>query len=561
MSAFLLVIAAQTNLTPLRIGQTFLAGGDDPASGSTGWALVSHGIGEKLFTVDSNDELVPQLAKSVTGSGKSWTVTLEPNRFFSDGSPVTAADVAASLTLTNAGNNAAQSSCGTMSFSASDDLTLSVTTTIATPVMTSVLAEWAFVVYKTVGDKRVFTGPYAIDTLSDTELSAVANEYYPGHNSCARAPLVITKYSSGTAVTAALAADEIDLFNLPSGSASELNWVKDVTAKSYSVGYQYMMFFNTARATLSDVNVRKALALAIDRNALSQATHPAGMPADTVSAAVATGPFPANTPWGSAHPKLTFDATQAAQMLTDAGWLLNSDGIREKGGAQLSVDLVYYTFRSDLVAMAPHIKTQLEAVGANVTVRVDDSGEYMEGAGFDLLLWAQHTLPAGDPNWFLETFFKSQPAPILGAWMSQNFASHNSANIDSALVTLRSAEGAARTTAASAAHDLIINEVPATFLTSPTWHVGVRGRLSSYEPWGSDYYVVKSDMKDEAAVTCSAPDDKIPLYFAIGALALVTVVALVTAVFAYQFFMKKQAAATTTITKTDVPAESSASPA
>ena len=58
---------------------------------------------------------------------------------------------------------------------------------------------------------------------------------------------------------------------------------------------------------------------------------------------------------------------------------------------------------------------------------------------------------------------------------------------------------AARATAAKNAHNIILDEVPATFLTSPTWHVGVRGRLSSYEPWGSDYYVIKADIEKSGA--------------------------------------------------------------
>ena len=75
------------------VGQTFLAGGDDPAVGSTGWALVSHGVGEKLFTVSSEGELIPQLAASVEQVGDEWVLTLASGRKFSDGSDVTAADV------------------------------------------------------------------------------------------------------------------------------------------------------------------------------------------------------------------------------------------------------------------------------------------------------------------------------------------------------------------------------------------------------------------------------------------------------------------------------------
>ena len=524
-------------------------------TGSTGWALVSHGVGEKLFTIDSQGDLVPQLATAaVRTSTNLWTITLAPGRFFSDGSPVTATDVATSLGRTNQQNNAARSSCGIMTFTAlQDGLTLTIGTETATPVMSSVLAEWAFVVYKTLSTgARVFTGPYAIDSLGANELNAVANVHYPNYQACQRAPLQIKKYSTGNDVTMALSSGEAHLgFNLPSEATSQLNWFQDVTAKSFSVGYQYMMFFNTARATFADVNVRKALALAVDRQALSQATHPVGMPASAVAEAVATGPFPANTPWGSVHARLTTDATQAGVLLDAAGWLLNSAGIRVKNGAQLTIDLVYYTFRSDLVAMAPVIKTQLEAVGAVVTTRVDDSGDYMQGTGFDLLLWAQHTLPAGDPNWFLETFFHSYAAPILDAWSAQNFASYNSATIDTALDTLKSAEGAARVAAASNVHALLLDEVPATFLTSPTWHVGVRGRLTNYEPWGSDYYVIKDNMMDSSAgcpevsrAAQATSDDNNALYVAIGVLAAVAVFAIATAV----VFMKmKTPPATTTV--------------
>ena len=42
---------------------------DDPSVGSAGWALVSHGIGEKLFTLNSDDVVVPSLATGVVKSG------------------------------------------------------------------------------------------------------------------------------------------------------------------------------------------------------------------------------------------------------------------------------------------------------------------------------------------------------------------------------------------------------------------------------------------------------------------------------------------------------------
>ena len=63
--------------------------------------------------------------------------------------------------------------------------------------------------------------------------------------------------------------------------------------------------------------------------------------------------------------------------------------------------------------MAPMIQASYVARGINATIRVNDEGNFMEGdgagSGFDMLLWAQHTLPAGDPKWFLDTFFRGAP--------------------------------------------------------------------------------------------------------------------------------------------------------
>eukprot|EP00966_Prymnesium_polylepis_P301734 6971245-Prymnesium_polylepis.1 len=193
LAAFLLAVSAQTN-SSLIVGQTFLASVDDPAQGSAGWALVSHGVGEKLFTVDSQDVIVAQLATTAVRTADNvWTISLAPGRFFSDGSPVTAADVATSLGRTNQQNNAAQSSCGIMTFTAQGALTLTIATSVNTPIMESVLAEWPFVVYKSLSTApvtgRVFTGPYAIESLAASELNAIPNQYYPNYTPCQRMPL------------------------------------------------------------------------------------------------------------------------------------------------------------------------------------------------------------------------------------------------------------------------------------------------------------------------------------------------------------------------------------
>ena len=137
------------------------------------------------------------------------------------------------------------------------------------------------------------------------------------------------------------------------------------------------------------------------------------MPAEAVAASVATGPFPSSSSWGAAHSKLEFNKAQAATLLDEAGWLL-VDGKRTKDGVKLTLDIVLYKWRADLVAMAPHIVQMFGDLGIDATAREKNDGGYIEESGgiFDLLLWAQDGLASGgnDPLWFYDTFAKTGPA-------------------------------------------------------------------------------------------------------------------------------------------------------
>ena len=63
---FSVVNVEVSGIAPVIVGQIFIAGSQDPTWGSTPWTLVSHGIAEKLFTVDKTGNVVPQIASSVT---------------------------------------------------------------------------------------------------------------------------------------------------------------------------------------------------------------------------------------------------------------------------------------------------------------------------------------------------------------------------------------------------------------------------------------------------------------------------------------------------------------
>jgi len=497
--AAVLSVASATSLTQVVVGQTFLAGSTDPTQGSTAWALTSHGIAEKLFTVDRTGAIVGQLGESVRKlDALSWEVTLKSGFKFSDGTPLTADHVVDAFTQLNQVNSAAQASLGAMTVTQVGSATVRIQSERATPVMDAVLAEWPFVVYLVRDGQRLFTGPFAVQTFVEGDkFELVPNPHYPG--AVGRPHVTIQKYASGHELATALEAGQLDLaFHLPVDVLPNLRAQDGITMKSFEVGYHYMMFHNT-RATsgsaLSDVRVRRAVDVAIDRQALSQELR-GGRGTRSL--------FPDYTPYFQEDTQTHGDRSAAEALLDEAGWIKEAGGTaRFKDGAPLTLKVVAYPQRPGLVIMLPVISQALAALGiaVNEIVTSGDSWDQLDqiiaDKDFDLLLWAQNTLPAGDPQWFLNAFFRSDGG--------NNHAGFFSSEIDGLLDNLAPAEAPAqRQSATAAVHTAILAEVPVSNLVTPEWHVGLSDRLSTYEPWGSDYYVIRADL------ACTSCTDAVP---------------------------------------------------
>ncbi|MEM8582275.1 MAG: ABC transporter substrate-binding protein [Pseudomonadota bacterium] len=462
----------------ITIGQTFLASGLDPAEGSNGWALVSHGIGEQLFQVSKEGQVVPNLAASaLLNDDGSWTIELAPDRFFSDGTPVTAEAVAIALNRTGEANPSARATAGLLSFAAVDADTLTVTTEQPTTILPSILAEWAFPVYKMAEDAPVFSGPFAVTSFEPGgSIEMEPNAHY--ENAEARPNVTLRRIADGQSLALAFASGELDLaFNLPVETLAMLADT-DGEAVSFPVAYQYMMWMNTKSPALADPRVRRAIDLAVNRADLVTAAQ-AGVPA--------TGAFAASYPFAATSP-LPFDPDQAAALLDEAGWVLGSDGTRSRDGEALELVLFAYPQRPDLVTFQPVVRAALAELGISVTTQITESpSDAATNGEFDLFLWAQHTAPAGDPGLFLSLFFETDAA--------RNYTGWSNADYDALIDELR-AEGdpQARIDLALKAQAMIAAEAPVAFLVTPEWHVGLSPELANYEPWGSDYYVIRPDL-------------------------------------------------------------------
>ena len=117
----------------------------------------------------------------------------------------------------------------------------------------------------------------------------------------------------------------------------------------------------------------------------------------------------------------------------------------------------------------------------------ENVGEVATSGNFDILLWAQHTAPSGDPAFFFNSMLRSG-APL-------NHARYANADFDAIIDGFAgTADADARAKIALAAQEKLFEDVPTSFLVSPEWHVGLSKRLANYEPWGSDYHVIRAEM-------------------------------------------------------------------
>ena len=119
--------------------------------------------------------------------------------------------------------------------------------------------------------------------------------------------------------------------------------------------------FNVQDPILRDVNVRRAITSAIDRQRLvSDTTSGVYESTDTDQSVFS---------WANDHhaPFFPYDPAKARALLDAAGWMPGPDGIRQKNGVRLSLQLSYIGGQSIAQKLAALIQQESKAVGIEIT--------------------------------------------------------------------------------------------------------------------------------------------------------------------------------------------------
>lgn len=474
---------------PLIVGCAQWCGNLDPGDGYNGWYTTEFGMGETLVKTSKGMKIEPWLAKSWTKvDDLTWMIKLRDNVKFHNGKNVDGAAVKASLERTVKMNKRAPGLLDIASIEANGNEIIvknnkpnpSFITTLADPFATVVDAAAA----EEMGDKfltnPVLTGPFKLkEYVKDERVAVVRNEDYWGEK--AKLKEVVFKYipDANTRLMALQSGEVQAADKIPAEQMEILGKNKDLRVLSESSVRVHMLIFNLKKFGLDDLNVCKAINMAVNRDDLAQKVMSgSGIPA--------VGPFPPVLPFGSGLKGYDYNVEEAKKLLDEAGWKPGSEGIRQKGGKKLEYTFLSYKGRPELPVIMEAIQSQLKEVGIKIEIKnVESTSEVMKSGDFDGSIYSFSTAPTGDPQYMLETIF------MTGG--DNNYGSYSSKRLDALGRKLQSTFNTEeRNAIAKEAQQVLINDAAFAFLVHPKIITAVHKDVEGLIITPTEYYFLDS---------------------------------------------------------------------
>ena len=344
---------------------------------------VLENIFDTLVEPAENLQMRPALAESweVSDDELTWTFRLRPGVTFHDGSPLTAEDVAFSYNriideeLTNVDKFSAVTSV-----EAPDPATVVIRVDRPVPNMLTNLGGFkgmAIVSRRNVESGEIAThpigtGPFAFaNQRSGDSITLVANpDYWDGAPDISGVRFRFI--SEPSTALSALQAGEIDWTDsVPPQRVQQLRNDESITlAVEPSNDYWYLAL-NEAREPWNDVRVRQAIAYAVDRDAIVQATS-YGTAAKNMLA------IPEGNPWYVPYDRYDEGGLDKARELLDEA------GVRPR-----NLDMLVTTDYPETVTAAQIVADNLAPLGITVNIRTVDFATWLDEqnkGNFDMLM-------------------------------------------------------------------------------------------------------------------------------------------------------------------------------
>jgi peptide/nickel transport system substrate-binding protein len=414
---------------------------------------------EPLFILNYEPgEFVPWLGESMTANDAldTWTLKLRDGVKWSDGEAYNADDVVFTISMLLVPENVTLSDAGSMqtwvdSVSKVDDLTVEFKLKNPNPrfmldyfsvriwggvniVPEHIWKDQDPLTFKNYDPDKgwpVFTGPYKLTSISETEFAYTRDDNYWGAEALGMpAPqTLIWNWAGPEEARAALMADngldslmDITLgtfLALKEANPNVIAWLPDLPYATLDPCAREFGF-NTTKAPWDDVEMRRAFNYAIDRDEIvriayegttvaSRSFFPAYAPLNAYTDKLeAAGVFEESELWVHSPEK-------AKEIIESKGYTLGSDNYYAKDGTQLSIDITTHEAFIEKQRIAAVMVEQLQRVGINASTRNESGGAWsdnLQRGNFESQMGWQNCGSVNEPWASMDTLNKKWIKPV-----------------------------------------------------------------------------------------------------------------------------------------------------
>jgi peptide/nickel transport system substrate-binding protein len=481
-------------------------------SGGGSSTYLSYLWGAYLFIADDKNEMHPELATviptvdngGISRDGLTITYHLRHGVRWQDGAPFGADDVVFTWHVIMDPKNNVVTRLGydqVASMVAVDPYTVRVTLKrpfspavaslfgpgeVPMPILPRhVLGSLPDINHAAFNDKPVGTGPFIVQSYDPSVgVTLVANpHYWRGAPKLRGIDFLIVTDANTQSIM--LRSGELDAARVLGEHAVELSKIPAIRIIHQPAPEDLYLALNASHPPLDDLRVRRAIAMAVDRNFFVRAFQYGW-------GEVAQTDQPPFSPWYDPHVTQTpYDLAAAQASLDSAGWRKDPSGYRSKDGKRLALTFAYITAREPDSKFAPYFADAMKAIGIELTLHPypynlyyaeKSGGGILQGGKYDVAItgWVLGSDPDDSTLWMCD-----QRPP-----QGYNTSFFCDPRIDAAeREALSSYAFAARRAAYWKIQKLLDQDVPAVFLSWVDNSFAVRDSVEDFNPgenfWGS----------------------------------------------------------------------------
>jgi len=324
---------------------------------------------------------------NISEDGLKWTFVLPEGAEFSNGDPLNAEAIKGSFDRYLEVGAYVSDYANIKEYNVLDEKTIEFVLSQPDPVLFTVLSSIQSGIVNADAANEV--GNDAFKTKAVTYGPAYVEEWVQGSHVTLKPNMTFRDFSPETENKGPLKFDEIkvrfipDSFTLVSelekGTVDIIDFVPLESIETLKTNsdiklYEAMqpggslLYVNTEDPILSDIKVRQAIALGINRDEIALALDNYVTPSYTFMSPSVTS-FSSEKEMEMMN-KWSTDKEKAKTLLEEAGWIdQNNDGIREKDGEDMTIELLTAMDVFSIKAAAPVIQSQLKEIGIDLQIK------------------------------------------------------------------------------------------------------------------------------------------------------------------------------------------------